>query len=153
MSMQYDNETLRPVSERPTAKNYEGEEALTKQEFKDECDINIIMRRYKKTGDLTHVRDHLGTGGDFSQVNDFQMSLNMLIDAQDQFDRLPAELRKHCDHDPAVFIDWVDNPENLQEAIRLGIFPRDTPLPESTPEKAAGPPPEPPETTPEPGSD
>lgn len=40
---------------RPHAKSFVGVENLTKQSFKDECDVNRIVRQFTKTGIVNHL--------------------------------------------------------------------------------------------------
>ena len=42
----------------------------TKQEFKDDCDLNVILTRYRETG-LIDVPIHEMFYGDFSHVTDY----------------------------------------------------------------------------------
>ena len=39
-------------------------ESRTRQEFKEECDINNIMRKYKQSGLVEHVKEYGGRYGD-----------------------------------------------------------------------------------------
>ena len=42
--------------------------AMTKQSFKDECDINKIMAKFQKTGALNHYAKHAPQYGDASGI-------------------------------------------------------------------------------------
>lgn len=98
------------------------EGGMTHQSFRDECDIRNIMKKYKKTGIVSHVSSLQPMYGDFSDPLDYRESLNAVIEAQESFDSLPAELRKRFNNDPGSLLEFVYNPENKDEAIRLGIF-------------------------------
>lgn len=93
----------------------------TKQSFKAECDINNIMTKYAKTGVLEHTRNVQGAYGDFSNVPDFQEAQNRIIQAQEAFMALPAAIRKRFDNDPGQLMDFVNDPDNLEEAVKLGL--------------------------------
>lgn len=97
------------------------EQTMAQQHFKDECDVNNILRKYETTGLLTHVANGTPSYGDFSSVLDFQHAQNILIAAQDAFDALPASLRKRFDNDPAVMLEFIENPDNREEAEKLGL--------------------------------
>lgn len=43
----------------------ENGKSLTKSEFKNECDINLIVKRFDKTGLITHVSNMSPIFGDF----------------------------------------------------------------------------------------
>jgi phage internal scaffolding protein len=93
----------------------------TKQEFRDECDVNNILKKYKNTGLLTHMREHAGAYDDFTSFEDYHSSMNKLLEAQEAFDALPATLRKKFNNDPGQFIEFVTNKDNLEEMRDLGL--------------------------------
>lgn len=98
--------------------------SMVKRAFKDECNINTIMDRYQKTGLVDHVNTHQGHYGDFSDLPDYQAALNAVIIAEDTFSSLPSSLRKRFNNDPATFLDFVQNEENIPEMERLGLIPK-----------------------------
>lgn len=97
------------------------EPSMAQQHFKDECDVNNILRKYESTGLITHVANGTPSYGDFSSVLEFQQAQNILIEAQDAFEALPASLRKRFDNDPAVMLEFIENPDNREEAENLGL--------------------------------
>lgn len=100
-----------------------GEElvSMTKQAFKDECDINNIMRKYERTGTLDHVASSVPQYGEYMSPYSYQESLNAILFAQEQFSNLPAELRARFGNDPAELLAFMDDPDNLDEAVKLGL--------------------------------
>lgn len=100
-------------------------ESRTKQAHKDETDINRIMQKYQKTGLLDHVNKYQGEYGDFSEVTDFQSALNKIHESQEMFGTLPSSIRKQFDNDPGKFLNFVEDPNNFDAAVDLGLF---TPL-------------------------
>jgi len=104
----------------------------TEQCHKKDCDINNILRKYDKTGLITHVNTSKAHYGDYTEVNEYQNSLNMVIQAQDMFSELPAEIRKKFANDPGNFFEFVTNPDNLDEMVKLGLAEQqEKPLPVS----------------------
>lgn len=97
------------------------ETSLAQQHFKDECDVNNILKKYESTGLVTHVANGTPSYGDFSSVPDYQHAQNLLIEAQDRFDALPASLRKRFDNDPLVMLSFIEDPNNREEAEQLGL--------------------------------
>lgn len=95
--------------------------SLTKQVFKDECDVNRIMKRFEKTGLVEHLNRHQGDYGDFVNAPDYHSALNAVRLADDMFMSLPAKLRQRFSNDPAEFLAFVDDPENADELIDLGL--------------------------------
>lgn len=104
------------------------DEGLVQQHMRDECDINIIMAKYKATGELTHVREGAAQFGDFSAVLDYQEAANRIIEADALFMELPASVRDRFTNDPGKFLDFATNPDNLEEMRSMGLAPP-APLP------------------------
>lgn len=94
--------------------------SMTKQAHKDECDINRIMAKYQKTGVITHVAKYAMEYGDATDI-DYQTALNTVIEAQRMFADLPSSVRRKFDEDPAEFLAFVQNPENVEEMRELGL--------------------------------
>src|SRR5580698_6947554 len=99
------------------------QDALTKQEFKKECDINVIMDKYKATGLLPqNVAQVQGHFANFANVDDYYTACTKAADAQKAFDVLPSKLRKIFDNDPAKLVDFVSNPKNKLAAAKMGLL-------------------------------
>ena len=94
---------------------------LTQQHFKDECDINNILRQFNVTG-LLPESTLSPRYGDFTGIGDYHTALNRVIAAEAEFMALPAQIRSRFDNDPANLINFLDNEENKQEAIALGLL-------------------------------
>lgn len=103
--------------------------ALTQQQFVAECDINTIMKQYMRTGDLTHIYEAVGQYGDFSDVLDYREGIHQIWAAEASFMELPSDVRDRFDNDPAKFIDFATNPENLDEMRELKLAPALPPEP------------------------
>jgi len=97
------------------------EPTRAQQHHKDECDINVILERFGKTGQLP-VNAISGNYGDFSGVHDYHTAMNALIAAEHEFALLPANIRTRFANDPANLIKFMENPENLTEAQSLGLI-------------------------------
>lgn len=94
---------------------------LVKQAFKDECDVNAILKRYRKTGVIEHVSKVAARYGDFSEFKEYREMLDTVRSADEMFFGLPAELRKRFENNPANFVEFMGNPANLNEAVELGL--------------------------------
>lgn len=105
--------------------------------------INNIMNKFKKTGQLTHISNTLMEYRDTTGATDLHAMMNIVADAQSEFMNMPAHVRKACNHDVGNFIPFVDDPENLDQCIEWGLLP-----PEAKPEAISVPstPTPPPET-------
>jgi len=101
-----------------------GGQSRTKQSFKAECDINTILKKYQKTGLLSHVSQYQGRYEDLPSEIDYQQSLNAIIAAEESFSSLPSKIRARFGNDPAEFLQFVENPANENEMIDLGLATR-----------------------------
>jgi len=93
----------------------------TKQSFRDECDINLIMAKYQKTGALSHVNNY-GANYGFATSIDFTEAMQLIRTAQEMFDGLPSSIRTRFDNDPAVFLEFVQDADNTKEMQTLGLI-------------------------------
>lgn len=96
------------------------DDSLTQQQFKDEADINTIVDRFMKSGVLpTPV--NMPQYVDYEGVFDFQSAMNAVRQADENFMRMDAKLRARFNNSPQEFLEFFANPENTDEAIRLGL--------------------------------
>lgn len=110
------------------------------QHFADEVNINTIMDRYKKTG---YYYDPFvkATGeplfGDFSDVKEYRESMDQIIDVQNNFEKLPAKVRRRFHESAIELFEFLSDPDNLDEAKMLGLvvmeqLPLDVTVPSDT---------------------
>lgn len=108
----------------PPKKSVEFDESMTQQHFKDECDINSIIRRYQKTGflvDPTVPVSREPQFGDFSVEQDFLQAQTLIAHASQAFDELPSYLRKRFNNNPADMLAFLEDESNREEAVKLGL--------------------------------
>lgn len=121
------------------------EPSMTKQSFKDECDINKLMDKYQKTGMINHVNKHQPTYAEYDAI-DFTQAMQTIAEGQSMFEELPSQARKNFDNDPAKFMEFVNNPDNADKLVEYGLaYPRQEVQTELSPKA--------PESTQEPQSD
>ncbi|QCQ84885.1 internal scaffolding protein [Blackfly microvirus SF02] len=97
------------------------DDGVTRQEFKDECDINVLMASYERTGVITHVNAAPPQFLDVTDVPDLARAIAIMHDAETAFMTLPASARKEFDNDPVKFMDFAGNPENLKRMREWGL--------------------------------
>jgi len=112
----------------------------TKQNHKEECDINTILEKFNITG-LLPEQPLSPRYGDFTGISDYHTAMNRVIAAQDEFEALPAQIRARFNNDPAQLIEFLENSDNRPEAEQLGLVEKATAeaveVAQNTPEKAA----------------
>lgn len=87
----------------------------TKQEFKDECDVNIIVANFLRTGRLEDIQKAKGQFLDITALPvSYHEALNLVISAQAAFDALPASARARHDNDVNNFLKAAyEDPEGV----------------------------------------
>ncbi len=90
------------------------EDGRTKQSFRDECDIDLIMQRAARGGTISHLNKYEGVYADYSDF-DFFEHMQQLTKGREIFDDLPAEVRKEFGQSPAEFFAYVNDPANIKE--------------------------------------
>lgn len=94
----------------------------TKQSFKDECDINTIMRRYQSTGILPDLMNQKNP--QFLDVTgiDYQEAMQTVAEAHSLFQELPSRIRNRFKNDPAEFLAFTSDEKNRQELAEMGLL-------------------------------
>lgn len=100
------------------------EPSRTQEQFAEECDVNHIISRYKKTGEITHRARKAGVYADISEISDYHTMVNRVADAQKAFYTLSAEVRRRFNDDPGALIEFLQDSNNREEAIKLGLIDR-----------------------------
>lgn len=114
----------------------------TKQSFLQECDINNIIKSFKVTGQIRHINEKASQGAyaDLPDPIEFQDALHAVKAASASFATLPSQVRARFDNDPGRFLEFMSDPANQDEIIRLGLATDNRPPPPAPPS------PEPPPT-------
>jgi len=96
--------------------------SLTQQHFREECDVNLIADRYLQTGVLPD-NERPVFYGDVSQIPVDLMDAYKAVElAEENFMRLPSDVRKSIDNDPSQLMAWIA--ANLQQAADYGLIVR-----------------------------
>lgn len=90
-----------------------GDKSLVQQQFRDECDINNLMKGYEKGKAITHFNKYQGSYEDVSDAPSYHDACNIVIKSNEAFDTLPAAVRDHFGNDPGQFLAFVhsDDPD------------------------------------------
>lgn len=106
------------------------EDSMTVQSEAKDCDINVIMERYSKTGQLPQVTALQPLFADFTDITDYRSALETINAARDAFLLVPAHIRAQFGNDPTAFVNYASNPDNIDQLRKWGLandnVPRDT---------------------------
>jgi phage internal scaffolding protein len=112
----------------PVQISFKGSKTRTKSEFADEANINNIVKRCIN-GAAMPTGGRTPLFGDFTEVEDFSSAQNLIAQANAEFEQLPSDIREKFGNDVSALMDFLDDENNLDEAIELGLAPK----PESEP--------------------
>lgn len=102
---------------------YSGD-SRTKQSFREEVDINVIVRRGRQGAVNAHLAKGMPRYMDVSEVGDYKGALDMLRSMDAYFGKLPAKVRAAFDNDPSLFLDSVETTDGRAKLEELGVIPK-----------------------------
>lgn len=102
--------------------DFKGDPGLTKQSDAKDCDINVLFKRFEKTGQLPDMIVRDGHYGDFTDVPTLQEAIELSRLANEQFMALNADLRTRFEGDPVKFYEFCNDPKNVDEMEKLGLL-------------------------------
>lgn len=98
---------------------------VTEQAHKNQCDVNMIIAKYDKTGLISHTTRFEAQFGDMRGV-DYKTALDKVLAAKNMFDDMPSHVRNRFNNNPEEFLTFFENEANRDEAIKLGLIDRRT---------------------------
>lgn len=96
------------------------DKSLAKQEFREEADINVIVKRFGLTGQLPPVV-RTPQYGDFTGITDYHTAVTAVREAEEGFMELPAQIRDRFHNDPQALLEFLADKDNHAEAQKLGL--------------------------------
>ena len=119
------------IKNRIRVQTFNSDPSQTEQQFKDDADANHIMAKYLKDPTYDPFIKKTGIYADVSQVPDLAQALETVTQAQASFDALPSDLRAKFGNSPVQMVEFLRDPKNTEEAIKLGLVnkPEEPPKP------------------------
>lgn len=112
--------------DRVRIQHFNKEPSLTQQHMSKDCDINNVVAKFTKTGVLDHVSKVPPKYGDFSNSVDYLQACQVVLDAGKAFEALPSSIRTRFANDPSLYLSFLEDPANYDEAVKLGmVLPKD----------------------------
>lgn len=128
---QYDDEA--DARERKATDIYCPEDVQTSQDLSN-SDINLIVARFG-INDGSSLPTNLGFPitpeyyGDFTEIPDLRGALDAQRNITEIFAELPAKVRSRFQNDPYALWEFVNDSNNVEEAVTLGLLSRIDPTP------------------------
>lgn len=107
------------------SKNNPKSVSRTQQHFAKSANINNIMKKYRTSGLLTDpsiIPTRKPMFGDFSNVGSFMEAQNLIIEVNNYFNSLPADVRMKFNNNIRELEAFIADPANAKEAQELGLF-------------------------------
>lgn len=114
-------EVRRKGRDRSVYVDYYPERSKAKPEFAKDANINRLMAKYKRTGIIDPLIYRDMKYGDFASGSDFAEMAIKVTDAQEEFLSLPSHIRNRFQNNPVKLLDFLADPKNDEEAIKLGL--------------------------------
>lgn len=84
-------------------------------------DLVDIVARYRKTGELPHVKAHNPLYGDFTFTGDLHDIREAIENAEDNFMDLPSKIRTLADNDWVTFLEMFHDPTQQKILEEAGL--------------------------------
>lgn len=95
--------------------------SLTQQHDKDEADINVLVKRFGVTGEVPQTTV-APVYSDFTEIaTDYHSAMNLILQADQAFSELPADVRLRFNNDAGAFVDFVSDSANLAQMREMGL--------------------------------
>lgn len=98
--------TTTPITARKRCQIFFEEESLTKQYFKDECDINNIVAKFQTTGQIP-LQNGLDPQYGIAPEIDLKSALDLVKNTHREFDELSYEKKALFNHNPQNYADFL----------------------------------------------
>jgi len=92
----------------------------TLQSHAEDADINVLVRRFGVTGTV-NISKRVPSYADYPEDFNFRDSLETIMQGEEAFAQVPAEIRARFHHNAAAFVEFCSKEENLPELRRLGL--------------------------------
>lgn len=96
------------------------EPTLTQQNFKEQCDINRIVKQYAQTG-VVNGNTNMPLPDEFIGITDYHTAMNLIKRSESAFMALEPHIRERFANNPANFVDFVTNSDNIDELRSMGL--------------------------------
>lgn len=103
--------------------------SMTEQYHKDDLDINRIVNRALRDGAMDPSLNRVfGKYADVSDAGDFLSANIKYRQGVEAFENLSSKIRSRFNNDPMQLLQFLDDPNNREEAIELGFIEKVAPV-------------------------
>lgn len=100
------------------------EPSLTQQQFKDECEIESLLKAHNLSQVMGIVNNHgqQPLYGDVSDIPDFHDAQNHVARATEYFEGLPSDVRSRFNNSLSEFLTTLNNPDARDALTEMGVL-------------------------------
>ncbi len=92
-----------------------------KQSMKDECNVNLIVANFVKTGMINHIQKGLPVFADVSEMTDYRTAIETVRGVEEYFAGLPAVVRARFENDAVGFMEYLESGADEKDLQALGL--------------------------------
>lgn len=98
--------------------------SLTQQQFKDECEIESLLKAHNLGQVMGILNNHERQPlyGDVSDIPDFHDAQNHVARAREYFNGLPSDVRAQFDNSLAKFLSTLNDPRAREALTDMGVL-------------------------------
>lgn len=98
--------------------------SLTQQQFKDECEIESLLKAHNLGQVMGILNNHQRQPlyGDVSDIPDFHDSQNHVARATEYFNGLPSDVRAQFNNNLGEFLSALNNPSAREALTDMGVL-------------------------------
>lgn len=98
--------------------------SLTQQQFKDECEIESLLKAHNLSQVMGIVNNHgqQPLYGDVSDIPDFHDAQNHVARATEYFEGLPSDVRSRFNNSLSEFLTTLNNPDAREALTEMGVL-------------------------------
>lgn len=101
-----------------------GADGRTQGQYKNDCDINVIVNTFKRSDD-PFPTNRAGASPryvDLPENTDLQSALQTVADASNAFEALPSHIRERYRNNPVEFLGALRNPSERSFLLDSGVL-------------------------------
>lgn len=107
----------------PVVSDFSKSESMTEQSHLPQTQIKTILGKFDRLGIQAFNTNVMSNPENFRDVTDisFHEAMNVVTRAHSIFQEVPAKIRLDFDNDPEKFVDFLDNPANIEALEEYGF--------------------------------
>lgn len=102
-------------------KTVNDEPSKTDQSMKKMCDVNYIMSRYTRGGDITHLAKQAGQYLDTTKIHGMYEGMVSMHAAEAKYAKMPEHIKERFGSIEEI-VNFVNDDQNYEEAKQLGLL-------------------------------